>query len=89
MTSSQPIGDELHTQIQYRLMEELAASEARYRQLVENLNEIVFEIDHQGDLTFLNRVWTNTLGYELDVVLTRPLHEFLHPEEEERGKYLM
>ncbi|NEO84921.1 MAG: EAL domain-containing protein [Spirulina sp. SIO3F2] len=89
MTAHQPIGDELHTQIQYRLMEELAASEARYRQLVENLNEIVFEIDHQGHLTFLNRVWTNTLGYELNTVLTRPLHDFLHPEEQDNGKCLI
>ena len=81
MTSPNPIGDELHTQIQYRLMEELAASEARYRQLVENLNEIVFEIDRQGHLNFLNRVWTKTLGHDVDIARNCPLTAFVHDDD--------
>lgn len=86
MTSSKPTGDELHTQIQYRLMEELAASEARYRQLVENLNEIVFEIDRQGHLTFLNRVWTKTLGHEVNAVLNCSFSRFFHPDDRQIGQ---
>ena len=63
MTSGKQTPDELHTQIQYRLIEQLAESEQRYRQLVENLREIVFRIDNKGNLTFLNFAWKETLGY--------------------------
>ncbi|MEM6436767.1 MAG: hypothetical protein AAF773_23380 [Cyanobacteria bacterium P01_D01_bin.115] len=47
--------NELHTQIQYRLIEKLTESERRYRELVESLREIVFECDRQSHLTFINK----------------------------------
>ncbi|MEM8639375.1 MAG: EAL domain-containing protein [Cyanobacteria bacterium P01_G01_bin.54] len=89
MTSHKHTGEELHTQIQYRLIEELAASEARYRQLVENLNEIVFEIDRQGCLIFLNRVWQKTLGYEIGVAKKFALEDFFCPEDRLIGQILI
>ena len=68
--------NELHTQIQYRLLEQLAASEQRYRRLLDNLHEIVFEIDAEGRLTFLNRAWTETLGYSLEESLQQSISDF-------------
>ena len=38
------INNELHTQIQYRLIDKLSESERRYRELVESLREIVFKL---------------------------------------------
>ncbi|MEO1093393.1 MAG: ATP-binding protein [Cyanobacteria bacterium J06638_28] len=69
--------NELHTQIQYRLIEKLTESERRYRELVENLREIVFECDREGKLTFVNQAWTTTLGYPIETSLGQPLKSFI------------
>ncbi len=69
--------NELHTQIQYRLIEKLTESERRYRELVESLREIVFECDRNGCLIFLNKAWTEILGYSKQVALGQPLGNFI------------
>lgn len=71
------INNELNTQIQYRLMEKLSESERRYRELVENLQEIVFKCDRLGHLTFLNRAWVTTLGYPVSDAIGKPLSAFI------------
>lgn len=76
--------NELNTQIQYRLIEKLTQSERRYRELVENLREIVFECDHNGTLTFLNRAWEETLGYPTDFAMGKVLDDFIHPSNVEQ-----
>ena len=85
MTSDRDSINELHTQIQYRLIEKLSESERRYRELVENLREIVFKCNQAGKLTFLNRAWSETLGYSQAESLERSLSDFLHPEDREIG----
>jgi diguanylate cyclase (GGDEF)-like protein/PAS domain S-box-containing protein len=89
MTSGKQTPDEINTQIQYRLIEKLAASEKRYRQLVESLQEIVFNINTKGNFTFLNRAWIETLGYSLSESLGRSLTEFLSSSEQEKGGQLL
>ncbi|MEM6450391.1 MAG: ATP-binding protein [Cyanobacteria bacterium P01_D01_bin.105] len=69
--------NELNTQIQYRLIEKLTASERRYRERIENLREIVFECDREGQLTFLNQAWTETLGYPVEESTGQPLATFI------------
>ncbi|MEM9214301.1 MAG: ATP-binding protein [Cyanobacteria bacterium P01_F01_bin.150] len=71
--------NELNTQIQYRLIEKLTQSERRYRELVENLREIVFECDCHGTLSFLNQAWAETLGYPTSESLGKDLGDFVHP----------
>jgi two-component system, NtrC family, sensor kinase len=73
--------NELHTQIQYRLVEQLSESERRYRELVENLREIVFKCDVSGNITLLNKAWTFTLGYSTPECLNRPIDDYLHAED--------
>ncbi|MEM7065150.1 MAG: ATP-binding protein [Cyanobacteria bacterium P01_B01_bin.77] len=75
--------NELHTQIQYRLIEKLTESERRYRTLVENLREIVFECDHTGMLTFVNQAWTATLGYPVKEVIGKCLDQFINDADVE------
>ncbi len=69
--------NELHTQIQYRLIEKLTESERRYRELVESLREIVFECDRQSHLTFINKAWTEVLGYAVEDSKGRKLEDFI------------
>lgn len=71
------LNNELHTQIQYRLMENLSQSERRYRELVDNLREIVFNCDRLGNVNFLNQAWTNTLGYPVADVIGSSLGDFI------------
>jgi two-component system, NtrC family, sensor kinase len=73
--------NELHTQIQYRLIEQISESERRYRELVENLREIVFKCDKAGNLTLLNKAWTLTLGYSASECLNHPIDDYLHAED--------
>jgi PAS domain S-box-containing protein len=44
----------------------LAASESRYRDLVDNLSEIVFSLDGNGQLVHLNRAGRRRLGLSAD-----------------------
>ncbi len=80
---------ELHAQIQYRLIEELSASERRYRELVESVREVVFQCDRSGNITFLNRAWSEILGYPVDESLGRPLADFLLAEDREEGRAML
>ncbi|MBW4644680.1 MAG: PAS domain S-box protein [Goleter apudmare HA4340-LM2] len=75
--------NELHTQIQYRLIEQISESERRYRELVENLREIVFKCDRSGNITLLNKAWTLTLGYDTAECLNRAIDDYLHAEDRE------
>ncbi|MEE3717245.1 PAS domain S-box protein [Tumidithrix elongata RA019] len=79
MTS--PPERELQDLIQFRLVEKLTESEKRYREMVENLYEVVFESDANGNLIFLNSAWTENLGFELSHSLGLPLSRFLHPDD--------
>jgi two-component system, NtrC family, sensor kinase len=75
--------NELHTQIQYRLIEQISESERRYRDLVENLREIVFKCDRVGTITLLNKAWTLTLGYETSECLNHAMNDYLYIEDRE------
>ena len=62
-----PVVNELHTQIQYKLIDQLSESERRYRELVDNLREIIFKCDLLGNVIFVNRALTAMLGYNSEV----------------------
>lgn len=74
---------DLTTQIQYRLIEKLSESEKRYRDLVENLREIVFKCDRTGKILFLNRAWTKTLGYSVAECNNALLISFIVPGDQQ------
>jgi PAS domain S-box-containing protein len=65
----------------------LAESERRFRELAELLPQVVFEIDDEGDLTFLNHVGFSSTGYGEDD-LRRGLSAFqmFVPGEHDRAK---
>jgi PAS domain S-box-containing protein len=73
--------DDLQLQIQYRLFEEFTASEKRYRELVEDLREAIFECDADGRLTFLNQAWVEILGHAIEDSLGHSLIDYLCAED--------
>jgi PAS domain S-box-containing protein len=56
---------------------ELQASEARYRELVEQLDDVIVLTDASGHLIFLNPAWETLSGYACYECLGRPLAQFL------------
>ncbi len=46
-----------------KIEEQIRANEKRYRDLVENLREVIFETDEQGMFKFINPAWSNITGF--------------------------
>lgn len=74
--------DELQVQIQHRLLEQLTMAESRYQNLLSQLHEIVVELNPMGELSYLNRAWTDQLGYSLSESLHRTLIDFVVAEHQ-------
>jgi PAS domain S-box-containing protein len=63
--------------------EELRKTEEKYRTIVENINEIIFNIDPQGNITFVSPQ-CSIVGYSPEEVLGRNILEFAHEDDVER-----
>jgi len=61
--------------------EVLAENEKQYRNLVNNLREVVFESDAEGRFVFLNQSWQALTGYTTEESLGRSGVDFLHPND--------
>ncbi len=72
---------ELHSQIQYRLIEELTAAEKSYRELVELVQEVIFKCDETGKISFLNQAWTEITGYSVEESLGGHLWDYIYEED--------
>jgi PAS domain S-box-containing protein len=59
---------------------DLAESEARYRSLVENLNDVLFILTPEGRFSYLNPRFEQLTGYGAANWLGRPFHELVAPE---------
>lgn len=63
----------------------LLESSQRYRLVVNNVKEVIFQIDINGRLNFINRAWTEITGFTALESLNRPFVDFiLAPEERQR-----
>jgi PAS domain S-box-containing protein len=58
----------------------LEESEAKYRDLVETSQDLIWKCDTEGRFTYLNAAWRETLGYEPDEMLGRRFADFKRPE---------
>ena len=63
-----------------RAEEALRESETKYRSLVDNANEAII-VAQDGLLKFVNRKTSELTGYSEQELLTKPFHEFIHPDD--------
>ncbi|MBZ0106685.1 MAG: EAL domain-containing protein [Sulfuricella denitrificans] len=56
---------------------QLAENELKLRNLVDNMQEVLLEVDQNGLVTFLNPAWEALTGYAAETTLHRPFAEFL------------
>ncbi|MCU7921940.1 MAG: EAL domain-containing protein [Candidatus Thiodiazotropha sp. (ex Dulcina madagascariensis)] len=59
----------------------LKASEQRYHSVVDNIKEVIFQVDGQGQLSFLNPAWCEITGFPVEESLDTPFLDFVHPDD--------
>ncbi|HEY7363664.1 MAG TPA: GAF domain-containing protein [Methylomirabilota bacterium] len=69
---------------EHEARDRLAASETRYRELFENVTDIVYLHDLTGRFLEVNEAAVRAGGYPRDELLTMSIHDLLAPEERER-----
>ncbi|OWA37297.1 hypothetical protein B9G55_04330 [Saccharibacillus sp. O16] len=65
------------------LYEELEQSEAKYRELVDNIQDGIFLIQ-DGRFVYVNEALAEMLGYRAEEILGARYHTFIHPKDAER-----
>lgn len=71
------------TDISHRKQAErqIIAGREQYLNLVENITDIIFQTDTDANFTFLNQVWENYTGFDVQETIGRSCFEFLnHPQ---------
>jgi PAS domain S-box len=69
--------------------EALRESEERYRELVENANDIVYVLDFDGRITSINKAAETILGYSQDELLGMKITERLASDSIEVGEQML
>ena len=64
-----------------RAEEALESSEEKYRNLVESISDVIFEIDERGALTYISPIVRNMVGYEAEDLIGKAFLEFVHPDD--------
>lgn len=61
--------------------EDLRASEQEYRNLVENISDVIYAVNTEGTMGYVSPAIESFLGYSVPEVLGRPFEAFIHPED--------
>ena len=61
--------------------EDSGRDETRYRKLVEDLNDAIFEVDHDGLITYASPVVERVLGYAPSDLVGQPYVPLVHPDD--------
>lgn len=68
--------------------EALAESENRFRSVVENVKEVIFQTDASGLWTYLNPAWTEITGHSVADSLGTLFLDYVHPDDRARNTAL-
>ena len=66
---------------QKKAEEALRESEMRYRQLVEEIQDVIFAVDLEGRFTYVSPVVERFSDFSVDEVLGKPFTSFVHPDD--------
>src|SRR6516164_1509176 len=73
---------------QKRSAEALDASEVKYRSMVENIKEVIFQMNEFGHWTFLNPAWKAVTGFEVQQSIGTFFLEYIHDEDREQNRHI-
>ncbi len=68
--------------MQKKVQDSLRISEEKYRELVENLNDVIFIVDNKGSITYINSVIEQLSGYKAEEVIGHSFSEYIHPDDQ-------
>ena len=63
--------------------EKLLKSREQYRSVVDNIKEVIFQADIQGNWTFLNPAWEYITGYTVDESIGNCFLKYVHPDDKQ------
>ncbi|HBL10090.1 MAG TPA: PAS domain-containing sensor histidine kinase [Cyanobacteria bacterium UBA11162] len=66
-------------------LEALRLSEEKYRSVVNNIKEVIFQTDTKGNWIFLNPAWTEITGFSVGVSLGNHFLDYIYPEDRPRN----
>ena len=66
---------------QKKAQEELRQSEQKYRDLVENINDVIFALDATGTVTYISSAIEKASGYSPADLIGKNMLEFIHPDD--------
>ncbi len=69
-----------------RLNQTLRKAEREYRAIIDSVSDIIFELNSEGDILFLNDTWPRITGFETEQCMHRNLFDMLHPQDQEDQK---
>ena len=72
-----------------RSAEALDASEIKYRSVVENIKEVIFQTDRDGLWTFLNPAWMEITGFKIRDSLGTSFADYIHPDDRDRHREII
>ena len=61
--------------------EALRESEEKYRDLTENINDVIYAVDRDGTVTYISPVVEQVLGYRSSEIVGRSFGEFMYQED--------
>ena len=67
-----------------KVEETLKDSERKYRELVENLDDVLYSVDEKGNITYISPKIEDLIGYAPDEVIGKNYFKFVHPEDKSR-----
>ncbi|MES2674159.1 MAG: PAS domain-containing sensor histidine kinase [Pseudomonadota bacterium] len=70
------------------MAEKIMASEKQYRELIENVHEVIFQIDELGRWCFLNPAWGKITGFDSEKTLGKDFLDSLHHDDINRAMTL-
>ena len=65
-----------------RLNQNLRKVEREYRAIIDSVSDIIFELNVEGDILFLNETWPRVTGTAIDHSLNRNIFDMLHPQDQ-------
>lgn len=64
-----------------KAVEDLRQREEMYRNLVESLKDIIYEIDNDGMIRFMSPAFTRLTGYTVEEITGTPFLDLVHPDD--------
>lgn len=59
----------------------LQGLKSHFKNIIEQMDEIVFTVNSDGCFTFLNPAWQVHTGYEIVETIGQPIHNFIHSDD--------